>query len=120
MLTAMLLCAIAGGVPQDAPEPRPDTFTLAGRVVDLEGGGVPVAEVWVTHWTTPDERLARSFTDAEGYFRISRVPKLESWTIWATADGLSVASGFARSASDVVTIEIHDATTVCGGCPSRR
>lgn len=101
---------------QDPPpqDPPPATVVLAGRVVDLRGEGVPVAAVWVTDTAKPDAPLARTVTDAEGYFRVGRVPQRESWTVWATSDGRSLDSDYVRSAAEVARVALHDATTVRG------
>lgn len=114
---ASLFALVATFAPQDpAPQPPPETVTLSGRVVDLRGEGVPVAEVWVTHQT--DERLARTVTDAEGFFRVGKVPKRDWWTVWAKAEGRCKSSDFTRSPGSPLHIELHEATTVSGALKS--
>ncbi|MEZ6036108.1 MAG: carboxypeptidase regulatory-like domain-containing protein [Planctomycetota bacterium] len=106
---ALLLSLATSIWPQDPP---PETVTLSGRVVDLRGEGVPVAEVWVTHQT--DERLARTVTDAEGFFRVGKVPKRPWWNVWAKAEGRCVGRDFTRSLTAPLHVLLHDATRVSG------
>lgn len=111
---SLLALFVIGTRPQDPPAPPQPVVVLAGRVVDLRGEGVPVAQVWVTETALPDAPLARTVTDAEGYFRVGRVPQRDWWTVWATADGRSLDSDYVRGADEVAHIQLHDATTVRG------
>lgn len=60
-------------------------MTLQGRVVDPAGAPVPVAEVSIVEIDDPASVLARSFTDADGMFRVPRVPLRGAWGVSARA-----------------------------------
>ena len=102
--------------PPQTPAPQqPDpTVVVAGRVVDLRGEGVPVAEVWFADPKNGDHKLLRTTTDAEGYFRLSRVPVAKSYKIWASSEDRTESFAFARGTNPTTTMELHDATTVNG------
>ncbi|MFK7741128.1 MAG: carboxypeptidase regulatory-like domain-containing protein [Planctomycetota bacterium] len=115
-LFALLACPQEPSAPRPfaaAPEPA-RTVVVAGRVVDLRGEGIAVANVWTKDRANPGEALRRTVTDAEGYFRMSRVPVASSYALYAAAQGRSQGVGFARGSNPTTTIELHDATTVRG------
>lgn len=102
--------------PAPAPAPAPaqgPTVLIAGRVVDLRGEGLPAAKVWTT--VRKDPEVTRSTTtDAEGYFRLGRVPESTSYVVHATKQGYSVGRGYTRGEQPTTTIAVHHATTVTG------
>lgn len=110
ILAAATWCLALLASPQQ-PEP---TVVIAGRVVDLRSEGVPVAEVWVRDVADPTKKLRRTMTDAEGYFRLSRVPTAEWYSVYSSKDGYCDGVGYASGASPTTAIEVHDATTVQG------
>src|SRR5690606_12728028 len=110
ILAAATWCLALLASPQQ-PEP---TVVIAGRVVDLRGEGVPVAEVWVRDAADPTKKLRRTMADAEGYFRLSRVPAADWYSVYVGKDGYSEGIGYPRGANPTTTIEVHHATTVHG------
>lgn len=110
-LIATTTCLLSLLASPQQPDP---TVVVAGRVVDLRGAGIPVAEVWLPDPDNRDKKLRRTMTDAEGYFRMSRVPVAKSYSIWATGEDRIESYGFARGTNPTTTIELHDATTVKG------
>ncbi len=96
-----------------AAAPAPQLLTIDGRVVDMRGDGVPVAKVWVTSWDAPLTVLARTVADGDGYFRVPKVPPLETLEVRATAEGFCSGLGY-HSKSAPVTVQINHAATVRG------
>ena len=102
-----------------SPQQPEQTVTIAGRVVDLRGAGVPVAEVWVedraeANKLPREKKLRRTMADAEGYFRLARVPEARYYTVRASKDGYSLGVGYPRGTNPTTRIELHHATTVQG------
>lgn len=101
--------------PQQPETAAPEaTVIVSGQVVDLRGEGIPVAEVWTQDPNNGDKLLRRTMTDAEGYFRLSRVPVASRYWIHARAEGRTQGAASARGSNPTTTIELHDATTVQG------
>ena len=99
-------------LPQQPGNPAPEIGTLNGRVVDLRGEGVPAAEVWIGN-EDRSELAARATADAEGYFRLTKVPD-RSWTVFATNDGLCIGRDYVSGLAEVAHVEVHDAATIRG------
>jgi len=97
---------------QSPPAPAETTTFLEGRVVDLRGEGVPVAKVWVVDLFEPDQVLARTVADGEGYFRLGKVPKRASLRTQGTADGYCV--GIGESTGSITTIGLQQSARVSG------
>jgi hypothetical protein len=114
----LLLLVLAPVTPAQSsrasPQSAESTVVLEGRVVDLRGEGVTLAKVAVATWQEPDAVLARGVCDGEGFFRIARVPRRESWLVLATCPGR--CRGQARVAGEPkpVQITMHDAAVVRG------
>lgn len=89
------------------------TVIIGGRVVDMRGAGVPVAEVWIKDPDNQDKSLRHTVTDAEGFFRLPRVPDARSRWVFAVADGYCVGSGSTNSKL-LANILVHEATTIRG------
>src|SRR5262245_3441885 len=107
---ALLLCVLP---PQNAPEPRADVV-LEGRVVDLRGEGVRMAKVQVTTREQPDQVLAESACDGEGWFRVGHLAPLPGFLVQAQQPGMCTAAASVSPSSPFVTVQLHDATTVRG------
>jgi len=62
---------------------------LSGKVVDIEGRGIPHAELSLTFWTSNFGYGSREVTeiDAEGHFEIRAVPSGHRYSVTANADG---------------------------------
>ena len=78
LLLAMSPCAQA---PDAVTSPTPQAAampiarrTVAGRVVDLLGDGLPNARVWVTEQGLLEPALREMRTDGSGWFRLAGVP----------------------------------------------
>lgn len=89
------------------------TTAIEGRVVDLRGEPVPLAEVWVVNRQDAERPLARGRCDGDGMFRLGRVPQAKAYQVRATADGKNVAEWFTTDA-DPVLLRLHDAATLRG------
>ena len=116
ILEAVATGLLIGLVPaQDAPLPG-EMVTLDGRVLDMRGEGVAVAEVAVGRWDRPGEVSARTFTDGEGLFRVRapRLPLGEMYVVSAAADGSSRATAHAFGPDRPVLITVHDAVVLRG------
>ncbi len=100
-------------LPQQPGNPAPETGTLSGRVVDLRGDGVPLAEIWIGDADENGDKTARTIADAEGYFRLSRVPEGSRW-VYATAESRHLGRDYVGSLAETVHIEVHDAATLRG------
>lgn len=112
-MLASALLGFALAVPQDPPAAAP-TVVFEGRVVDLRGEGVPLAQVQVKALWTDDEVLAKGMCDGDGYFRIGRVPARPQWTLQASAKGYCSGQAYASGEPSPVRIELQEAATVRG------
>lgn len=91
LLLAMSPCAqapdaVTSPTPQSAAMPIA-TRTVAGRVVDLLGDGLPNARVWVTEQGLLEPALREMRTDGSGWFRLAEVPDRPLLRFHALADG---------------------------------
>ena len=98
LLGWLLGSATARLTAQVGPLPAVETVVFEGRVVDMRGEGVPLANVWIVPRLAPDQVLARSVADGEGYFRVGKVPKREGLQTRASADGFCTAEFQRRAA----------------------
>jgi len=89
-------------------------MVVEGRAVDMRGEGVPAAKVHVVASKAPDDALARTGADGDGYFRLGKVPKERSLLVYAQADGYCVGTAYASPSSRVVKVELQHAATVRG------
>jgi hypothetical protein len=104
-------------VSAQAPVPtavKEETVRLEGRVVDLRGEPVPVAEVWVVTWQEPDKVLARGLGDGDGFFLLGKVPKRGAWLLCATAKGMTTGREYVSGAESSTQISLHAAGVVRG------
>ncbi|MEZ6038381.1 MAG: carboxypeptidase-like regulatory domain-containing protein [Planctomycetota bacterium] len=106
-----LLFAVIAGLPLAAQQ---STVTLGGRVVDARGEPLPAARVWVTEVDDIGRVLARGFTDADGVFRVPRVPLRDSWEVFACGDGWSVTRATAWSSTRPVLLTAQPALRLGG------
>lgn len=105
------LASLAFAEPQD-PGP-PETVRLSGRVVDMRGEGVVAAKVWIVTYAEPDNVLARTTTDGEGFFLFGKAPHRSYWRVWAAAEGTCKAYE-QTSPGNSVSVTLHDAVAVSG------
>jgi protocatechuate 3,4-dioxygenase beta subunit len=112
-------------MPVRAQEPKPataaaePTVVLEGRVVDLRGEPVPLASISVVTWQDPEHVLARSVCDGEGYFRIGKVPKRDSWLVLASSEGRCRGQTSIWGDPKPLLIEVHDAASLRGALRNR-
>ena len=107
-------------MPVQTQEPRPataaaePTVVLEGRVVDLRGEGVSLASMSVVTRQDPEHVLARGVCDGEGYFRIGKVPKRDSWLVLASSEGRCRGQTSIWGDPKPLLIEVHDAASLRG------
>lgn len=108
----------SGLVAQTAPTSRPasveTTATLEGRVIDLRGEAVPLAEVWIADSRESLQPLARGKCDGNGFFRIAGVPRRARWTVHALGEGRCEVEVPISGTVERVPLVVHDAVAVRG------
>ncbi|MEO6598050.1 MAG: carboxypeptidase-like regulatory domain-containing protein, partial [Planctomycetota bacterium] len=109
---------LAAALPSQAPEPTTTqpapTVVLEGRVVDLRGEGVPLANVAIATLQARDIEVANGLCDGEGFFRIGKVPPGQGWFARARVEGMCCQLGYAGEAGTPLLVTMHDAATVRG------
>jgi hypothetical protein len=111
---AQLAGAMLGALAAAQERAAPANLRLEGRVVDMRGEPVPMADVWLATQREPDAVLARAHADGDGCFVLPRVPQREFLLVSATAAGRCIAS--VRTAPDpgAVVIDLAEADAVRG------
>lgn len=105
-LHAMVAVALSGvAATQEAP-----VVTLSGRVVDMRGEAVPVAEVWVE--PRGGGKAWRTRADGEGFYRLT-VPRIPS-QLFARAEGRCCVVHTQREPFPPQYIVLHEAATLRG------
>lgn len=118
LLISMSPCAQA---PDAAAKPNPNlaampvaTMTVAGRVVDLLGEGLPNARVWVTEQGLLEPALREMRTDGSGWFRLAGVPDRPLLRLHALAEAhCRVAASVPRDGSPLL-LRLPEAAVVSG------
>lgn len=98
------------------PAQDPPTIMIDGRVTDVCGDPLRVAEVWVTTPGDPGGKpRRRTFADGQGLFRL-RVPLQPEWHVHARLDAYEHAVRRVAGASlaEHLVFELRDAVTVRG------
>lgn len=118
LLLAMSLCA---QVPDAAAPPSPNaaampiaTRTVAGRVVDLLGEGLPNARVWVTEQGLLEPALREMRTDGSGWFRLAGVPDRPLLRLHALADAHCRAAVSVPRDGSPLLLRLPEAAVVTG------
>jgi len=109
-LVATLALALAAAVQAQ------DTVVMQGRVVDMRGQPVAVADVSIAFADHPEVVVGKTKADGDGMFRC-RVPNQDvgkSWLATATAPGLCRSSAGTYSAEQPLRITLHDAVELHG------
>ncbi|MFN7589939.1 MAG: hypothetical protein ACK501_06375 [Planctomycetota bacterium] len=118
LLLAMSPCAQAPDA-VTPPSPRAAampiaTRTVAGRVVDLLGDGLPNARVWVTEQGLLEPALREMRTDGSGWFRLAGVPDRPLLRFHALADAhCRVAVSVPRDGSPLL-LRLPEAAVLTG------
>ena len=112
-----VLAALAAVLRAPSQEPggtAAPTVVLEGRVVDVRGEPVAMAEITVTSSQQREVVLAKGTCDGDGAFRIARVPPAGRLRVAAHRDGYARVVVFAVDEGRPLRIELPDATTVQG------
>jgi len=83
---------------------------LSGKVIDVEGKGIPNAEISLTFWSSGSGYGSREVTEinAEGYYQIRAVPSGHRYSVTASAEGYGqqyVSLNTSEAANDRMELE---------------